>query len=230
MENLTPQQQADFHKRLPINDDELILGVYRHHWFTYFKIWFVGFVIILIVMALSVMYASQASETGRMAFITGGMAFSGLVLVATFVPVWLRMQEQMVVTNESLMQILQPSPFGSKLSQLSLQHVADVTVRKDFFGSILGFGQVTVETPGEQKNYIFPSVSNPDHVTKIIVEAHENFIAALEAGRLPTNMGNAQASPSQYQNSQPQVTPEEYQDFLEFKRAKEQYQQQPPQQ
>ncbi|MBP9852507.1 MAG: bPH 2 protein [Patescibacteria group bacterium] len=237
MENLTPQQQAEFHKRLPINDDETVLGVYRHHWFTYFKIWFVGFVVILIVLALTVMYASGASDAARASFVAGGVAISTLVLVVTFVPVWLRMQEQMVVTNESLMQILQPSPFGSKLSQLSLQHVADVTVRKDFFGSILGFGQITVETPGEQKNYTFPSVSNPDHVTKVIIEAHENFIAALEAGRLPSNIGNqshqyvggqvTQYAPQTPPNTQT-ITPEEYQEFLEFKRAKEQYQQQVP--
>ena len=232
---------AFLHKRLPINDDEEILGVYRHHWFVYFKIWAIGFALILLIMITATFLTANAEgqpDSYKSIVMGGGIVLSVLIGLGTAVPAWLRSQEQMVVTNESLLQLLQPSPFGSKTSQLSLQHVADVTARKDFFGSVLGFGQITVETPGEQKNYTFPTVSDPDRVTKVIIEAHENFIAALEAGRLPSNLGGeaivphlqqqtmAQAQQAQSQNGASAISPEEYQEFLEFKRAKEAYQQQ----
>ncbi len=225
------------HKRLPINDDEEILGVYRHHWFVYFKIWAIGFALILLIMVTATFLTANAEDQPdgyRTLVMSGGILLSVLIGVGTAVPAWLKSQEQMVVTDESLLQILQPSPFGSKVSQLSLQHVADVTARKDFFGSILGFGAVVIETPGEQKNYEFPTVANPDHVTKTIIEAHENFIAALESGRLPTSFrGSLDVPAQQYATqAQPAIDAKEYQEFLEFKRAKEQYEQaqrqQPP--
>ncbi len=205
------------HKRLPIGADEEILGVFRHHWFVYVSIWLIGFFAVVAIMAAAVAFTAPAgsSETVtsqyRSVVLAGAGFFSALAAIATTIPAWLKSQEQLVVTDEAVLQVLQPSLFGSKVSQLSLQHVADVSVRKDFFGSLLGFGAVTIETPGEQANYTFSAVPSPDAAAKVLIEAHENFIAALESGRLPTSIRkNGQ------QEHSVTVDATEYQKFLDF--------------
>lgn len=95
-------------------------------------------------MAAAVAFTAPAgsSETVtsqyRSVVLAGAGFFSALAAIATTIPAWLKSQEQLVVTDEAVLQVLQPSLFGSKVSQLSLQHVADVSVRKDFLVHYLG--------------------------------------------------------------------------------------------
>ncbi len=223
--NIDSKLNTRLHGRLPIGDDEEILGVFRHHWFVYVSIWFVGFFAIVAILGAAIVFTSPTTTgttpTYREVVLAGALLFSIFVGLGTVVPAWLKAQEQLVVTDEATLQVLQPSVFGSKISQLSLQHVADVSVRKDFFGSILGFGTVIIETPGEQANYTFSAVPNPDVAAKVLIEAHENFIAALESGRLPTSIQkNGQAAHSVT------VDATEYQKFLDFQQYQARAQQQ----
>ncbi|MBL8121264.1 PH domain-containing protein [Candidatus Saccharibacteria bacterium] len=203
------------HSRLPIGSEEEILGVYRHHWFVYVIIWFLGFVAVLAVMVAAVLMTSSYEPTTgadyRPVMLMGAMLLSVVIALGTAIPAWLKSQEQLVVTDEALLQVLQPSLFGSKVSQLSLQHVTDVSVRKDFFGTLFGYGTITVETPGEQVNYVFTAVPSPDKATKVIIEAHENLVAALESGRMPTTLLR-----SDDDKHSVKVDAAEYQKFLDF--------------
>ena len=112
-----------------------------------------------------------------------------VVAAFSFIPVWIRKQETLVLTEEALLQIKKPSLFASKVSQLNLQHVADVTVRQDTIGSMFGFAHLTIETPGEQDNYEFSVVGGAREYAKKIIEAHENYAAALESGRIHSTLG-----------------------------------------
>lgn len=224
--SIDPKTNQKLHKRLPIGSDEEILGVFKHHWFVYVGIWLIGFFAIVAIMGAAMLFTSPLDEGSaavsyRPLALAGAILLSVLVGLGTVVPAWLKSQEQLVVTDEAVLQVLQPSLFGSKVSQLSLQHVADVSVRKDFFGSILGFGSVIIETPGEQANYTFTAIPNPDAAAKVLIEAHENFIAALESGRLPTSIRK-----DGQQTHGVTVDADEYQRFLDFQqyqaRAQEQ--------
>ncbi|QQS20071.1 PH domain-containing protein [Candidatus Saccharibacteria bacterium] len=212
--SIDPKLSSRLHHRLPIGDDEEILGVFRHHWFVYISIWVIGLFAIVAIMGSAVAFTTGAEGTGsqyRPVVIAGAALFSFLVALGTVVPAWMKAQEQLVVTDEAALQVLQPSLFGSKISQLSLQHVADVSVRKDFFGTLFGFGTIIIETPGEQANYTFSAVPSPDVAAKVLIEAHENFIAALESGRLPTSIrknGNEAHGVT--------IDAGEYQKFLDF--------------
>jgi uncharacterized membrane protein YdbT with pleckstrin-like domain len=214
VDSKTDQQ---LHRRLPIGPEEQILGVYKHHWFVYASIWALGLIVAVAIMTVATLFASTIGVDGstgisqQTVIVIGAALFSGLILLATWIPAWLRSQEQLVVTDEALLQILQPSIFGSKVSQLSLQHVADVSVRKDLFGTLFGFGNIMIETPGEQSNYSFAAIGPADDAARTIIDAHENFTAALESGRMPTTIkrpGNDSHSV--------EVDAAEYQKFLDY--------------
>lgn len=207
------------HGRLPIGKDEKILAIYKHHWFSYATIWAVGLLVIVVVMGIAVLLTTvMAGDNSALAerkslIISGALVFSVLVAIFTFVPVYLKAQEQVVLTEEALLQILQPTIFASKISQLNLLHMADVSVRQDFFGTIFDFGKISVETPGEQDNYEFFAIPRPKDAAKTIIEAHENYQAALESGRLPSTLG------AQPPTLPIQVDPAQYQQFLAYQQS-----------
>lgn len=211
------------HSKLPIDEDEKILAVFRHHWFAYASTWIIGIVVAVLAMGLAFAFTrmgdSNSGESMRtdtqLLILVGAGIFSGLILLGTALPAYLRSQEQVVLTEEALLQVLQPSLFANKISQLSLQHIADVSVTQDFFGSILGFGHITVETPGEQNNYRFAMLPHPHDAARQIIAAHENFDAALQAGRIHTTLGKAEAEA-------PQIDPKQYQEFLQYQHMVEQ--------
>jgi uncharacterized membrane protein YdbT with pleckstrin-like domain len=217
------------HSRLPISKDEQILAIYKHHWFAYASLWLMGLVIIAVIMGIAALVVfvtgSDNSSVNSNKTLIFGLAtiVSAVVGLFTFIPVYLKSQEQVVLTEEALLQILQPSLFASKISQLNLQHINDVSVRQDIFGTILGYGKISVETPGEQDNYEFFMIPNPNKAAREVIDAHENYQAAVEAGRIPSTLGDQQAAPA--------IDPQQYEQFLEFQKmaAAQQQTQQPAQ-
>jgi len=220
---ITPQTDQFLHSKLPIDEDEKILAVYKHHWFAYASSWIIGIIIVVAVMAIAILLTAMGDEGSalveyRTQILLAAGCFSTLILLGAFVPVYLRSQAQMVLTEEALLQVLQPSLFASKVDQLSLQHITDVSVKQDFFGTLLGYGHITIETPGEQDNYQFFILPNPHASAREIIQAHENFDAALQGGHMPTTLG-------QKHNPAPQIDPQQYQQFLAYQQMLAQQQQ-----
>jgi uncharacterized membrane protein YdbT with pleckstrin-like domain len=199
-----------------MGDDEQVISIYRHHWFAYASVLFLAMctIVALFGVVVALTQGSESMVNRQLALFMTGI-FAVLVLLFSMILVYLKSQEKLVLSEDALYQLLQPTLFAGKVSQLSLAHVNDVSVRQDFFGTIFGYGEITIETPGEQNNYVFTVMAEPHKAAKEVIETHENFLAALEAGRLPTTLG------SQHQ-ARIAVDTREYQEFLEFQRMKEQ--------
>ncbi|HSX30994.1 MAG TPA: PH domain-containing protein [Candidatus Saccharimonadales bacterium] len=211
---ISPNLDKQLHSRLPIDSDEKILAVYKHHWFAYAASWLIGGTIVVVVMGLAVALTTLANDGSALAqhrsqILALAGAFSVLVMLAACIPVYLRSQEQLVLTEEALVQVLQPSLLASKIDQLSLQHIADVSVRQDFLGTLFGYGHITIETPGEQDNYEYAILPNPHESAREIISAHENLEAALQGGHLPTTLSKATPRPDE-------IDPQQYQQFLAY--------------
>jgi uncharacterized membrane protein YdbT with pleckstrin-like domain len=243
---VTPEQDVFFHKKLPIEKDEVILAVYRHHPIAYILPLLLALVMIAVVAGLAFALTSVSTADGgtvvnsssRQYVVAGVIIFSILVLVFSYIPVWTKMQDQLVLTNESILQVLQTSLFSDKISQLGLQHIADITVKAGFWGNLFGFGHLTLETPGEQDNYEYGYLSNAPLAAREISEAHERWTAALESGQVYPKYGVSgpgsaattttswQPSPAQSNSQNIMIDPAEYQKFLEYQ--KQQNGQNPP--
>jgi hypothetical protein len=48
------QTNLRLHKKLPIDEDESVLAVYRHHWFAYASNWILGGLLVVVIMGLAV--------------------------------------------------------------------------------------------------------------------------------------------------------------------------------
>ncbi len=233
--HITSDQDKFYHGKLPIGNDEKIIGVYRHHVMAYILPVLLALSMILVIWVLVLSLTTNTTGDEGLTSVTGGMSeyiyygagiFSVLILVFTYIPVWIKMQEQIVLTDEALLQMLQTSLFSDKVSQLSLQHVADISARQGFWGNMFGFGKLTIETPGEQANYEFSFLSDPNAVAREVSEAHENFIAALESGRMKSNFRSAETMAPLVNSIQNQgavsISPEEYRQFQAFQQMQRQ--------
>jgi len=234
----TPAQNTYFHTKLPIDSDEVIISIYRHHPIAYVIPLALAALMIIVIVGLAIAltaFTVQGSTiidpSYRSAVLAGVGIFALLILIFSYIPIWTKMQDRIVLTNESVIQILQTSLFSDKVSQLSLQHVADVTVNSGFWGNMFGYGHLTIETPGEQDNFEYGFLPDSNVAAREISEAHENFIALLESGQMHPDVPNPNETPGMawpQSPTQPTITvdPAEYQKFLEYQR--QQNSQRPP--
>lgn len=164
-------------QELLLEDDEAVKFVVKKHPFGIFIIVF-GVIIALLLVAV----------TGALAGITFNNTSSQLTKIAVFVlailisiilsfAVYIYFESRFVITDKHIVQILQIGLFNRKTSQLSLLNLEDVTVdKKGIFATILNFGTLTIETAGEQKNFIYTYCPNPNFYADAVLDARRDFI------------------------------------------------------
>lgn len=109
-----------------------------------------------------------------------GLLFGGLVAFIAFIS-WVAIHvyntNELVVTNENIIQVLQYSLFSRQVSQLNLAKIQDVSVDQlGLLSTFFNFGTIEIETAGEAANFRFTYTPNPNRVAKLIIEAHEDYI------------------------------------------------------
>jgi membrane protein YdbS with pleckstrin-like domain len=86
-------------------------------------------------------------------------------------------QNRLIVTDRNITQILQYGLFSRKVSQLNMVNVEDVTFAQNgFLPTLLGYGELSIETAGEQSNFSFIYCPRPGYYAKIILNAREKIL------------------------------------------------------
>jgi len=178
----TPARQA--YKLIELDEDEKLLFEVRKHWFGLFQIYFVGTFITAMMLAIAMGAAALTPETEfgtgtdftavRMPVILICFLLALLSTIITAIAAYLYRSNVVLITTEKVVQVLNPSLFNRKISQLSIGDVQDVSVhQKGIFPHAFNYGTVVIETAGEQQNYTFTYTPAPYDASKIIVGAHE---------------------------------------------------------
>lgn len=75
-----------------------------------------------------------------------------------------------IITNKRIVDIWQKGIFSQRISELTLPNIEDVTSEvKGFWATVLGYGNVEIQTAGEKENFIFQSVPEPREIEKLII-------------------------------------------------------------
>ncbi len=78
-----------------------------------------------------------------------------------------------IVTNERIIDIAQHNLFARSIAELNLENVQDVTAEvHGVLPTMLKFGDVFVQTAGEQPRFLCDDVPNPYEVARRITELH----------------------------------------------------------
>lgn len=97
-------------------------------------------------------------------FILAIWIYSFLIWVDYYFDIW-------IVTNERIVNIEQKGMFTRKVSEMTYAKVQDISTEvMGFIPTIINYGDVKIQTAGENENFIFRTVSDPYHVKSVIAE------------------------------------------------------------
>ena len=101
-----------------------------------------------------------------------GMASFGMVMfLILLVVTWIYNQNELILTDRNVTQVIRNGLFSRQVSQLSLNNIEDVTADKQgIWSMVFNFGQVRIETAGEQNNFHFSYCPNPNHYGQLLLD------------------------------------------------------------
>ena len=147
-------------------------------------------VLIIAVMVFVMMYPSLTADIapGVMpapATVFGiALLFIAMSALGGAVALWVYLQNQFFLTNESVIQEIQESLFSRHEQTVSLGSIEDASFRQTgIVQTLFNYGTIRLSTEGEETTYIFHYVTNP----RTQIAALNNAIEAFKNGRPVTH-------------------------------------------
>jgi len=138
--------------------------------------------VLLAVMALLIFYpANQQDVTGIAlpsfnAILMPVLLFMLLIGIGGSIAVWVYLQNQFYLTNESVIQEIQHSLFSRHEQTVSLGSIEDASFKQGgIMQMIFNYGTIRLSTEGEETTYRFSYVANPRAQVAVLNNAIEAF-------------------------------------------------------
>ena len=142
-----------------------------------------GGTVLAVLTAVLVLYPTDATEYGLPGFGLAALILGllmALVGIGTYVSVWIYLQNQFFMTNESVIQEIQHSLFSRHEQTVSLGSIEDASFKKSgILQTMLDYGTIRLSTEGEETTYRFQYVSNPRKQVAVL----NNGVEAFKNGR-----------------------------------------------
>jgi uncharacterized membrane protein YdbT with pleckstrin-like domain len=120
------------------------------------------------------MNADNVGAIGALVMIILMVLIVGVSLLAATV----YKKSRLILTNQKVVLIQYHSLIAREVSQLNIGEVEDVNVSQpSIFDRIFKTGRITIETSGEQNNYVLTQVEKPFEFAKQTIQMHEGSIA-----------------------------------------------------
>jgi Bacterial PH domain len=168
----------------PLQENEKVEMYVRRHW-----VWLAievlkSFIIFILPVSLSI-YLSTYVFTDKDLFFN----YSINSLLSLFVYIWAIFSwiyfadrftkyalNFWVLTNKRLVESEHIMLFSRKLSTLPLETIEDVTVKYDgLLENVIGFGSLTVQTAGTQREFLADDINDPEDVKQAIFRMREGI-------------------------------------------------------
>ena len=138
---------------------------------------FISIAILAMVFLIINAQGSVGLEGIEIGLAVGAALLLILIAIFTYISAHIYRTNELVITNENIIQILQHSLFDRQVDHLNLAKIQNVTAQQNGLApTFFGYGTVRIETAGEAANYSFSFTPNPNVVAKQIMEAHEVYI------------------------------------------------------
>lgn len=141
----------------------------------------VAAILILALLIFAAMYPSISS--GLLTFSLSPATVFGVVLLmivlvalGTAASLWIYLQNQFFMTNESVIQEIQESLFSRREQTVSLGSIEDASFHQSgIIQTIFNYGTIRLSTEGEETTYIFRYVADPRSQVAVLNNAIEAF-------------------------------------------------------
>jgi uncharacterized membrane protein YdbT with pleckstrin-like domain len=173
------EESRQKYPHLAISEGEfVILDIKRHPIGLFLPVVATG-LIILVLVGVLILYPSDTSSLGLPDYGTillPLLIFMALVVMGGFAAVWVYLQNQFYLTNESVIQGIQTSLFSRHEQTVSLGSIEDASFKQSgILQTLLNYGTIRLSTEGEETTYRFSYVANPRRQVAVVNDAIENF-------------------------------------------------------
>ncbi len=160
--------------------NEHVIVILRRHWIVWFR--YIGQLILFnllpVAIALVLYFFAGWSPTAE------GPIYIGLVLLLSvyFLGIWLMYfhsfidyrLDSWILTDQRIVNVEQQGLFDRVISELSITKVQDVTSEvHGHMQTFLDYGNVYVQTAGEQQRFVFLNVPHPEEVSRLVVKVND---------------------------------------------------------
>lgn len=164
---------------------EEVLTVVRRSLVGLVGIYLVAIVAVAAIIGLVIAISPDAFESSDSNFSSSlsAVIFVSVIFLALilFTVTYVYRQSRLLVTNKSLVQIMQKTLFSRKVSRLSMSNVEDVNEeQRGFWSSFFNYGTLTIQTAGTEDNFIFTLCPSPAKLADRIIEARQAYARSLE--------------------------------------------------
>lgn len=162
-------------------DEKIILTARRHKIVLLFKILFIVIFLagpLILFLTLSQGFLPFLWNYPYSHLLAIGVMVYALFIWLYFILVWADYYlDVWIVTDHRVIDIVQTGLFDREFSEFKLSRVQDVTVEvKGFIPTIFHFGNVRVQTAGEQQSFVFLQVPEPYKIKDEILRAYDDFV------------------------------------------------------
>lgn len=171
-----PKRPADIaHMLLP---DEKLLFVLRRHPIGIIYIYLQVLAAVLTIFTIGYLASptlfDSLSDTAFRALLGAGILAMALLVFILLIATYVYRLSMLIVTDKSLMQVVQSGLFVRRVSRFTMSDVEDVTAeQKGIFATLFNYGTLTVQTAGTADNFLFTYCPNPNkYAHEILVASH----------------------------------------------------------
>ena len=139
---------------------EKILYRAKYHWVFYGRA-IVFLLLSIAASALTLTFESKGTGPKASAISTAAAGMFLLIALVLFAIRGLRAHaDEFVVTDRRILHKV--GIFAHETRQCPLERIQDVTVDQSFWGRLLGYGDLGIETASERGQILFPTIRNPE--------------------------------------------------------------------
>lgn len=183
------EKSKKLYPMLNLSDGEYVIAHVRRHPIALVKIW--GFAALGIVLIIGSLFffstgntSSALSDNATTSTLSISPSLLALVSITTIliavvmgmVGTWVHRANNMYLTNESVTQNIQMTPFANRKQTVSLGNIEDASFAKPgILATMFDYGEIRLSTEGDETTYRFPYAINPDKQIALLNDAIEAF-------------------------------------------------------
>ncbi len=163
-----------------LGKDEKILLVVKKHWFVVILESFllIGFILVPFLFYVFTERINPEFITGNVIYLNLAVGVGSLLIGwIIFFIIWTDYYlDSWIITNKKVIDIEQKGLFSRDVATLKLDKIQDVTFSVEgIIATIIGYGEIRVQTAGTQTEFRMKHVPNPRTVAEAILKIqHEN--------------------------------------------------------
>ena len=192
-----------------VDPDETKLIEVKKHPFGIIVVYIQTSIAMILAIGLAYFLIPSLFDDTEQAFLIASIFTAIAVVLAGAVLIlstYIYRQNRIIVTDRNITQILQFGLFSRKVSQLNIVNVEDVTsVQNGLLPTLFNYGELKIETAGEQSNFHFTFCPNSGLVAKLILDAREKMLGQM-GDEAPVDVKKGKIKGSRARRTIPQKT------------------------